>query len=670
MKQAGASGQDDHAVIRAMVQAMNRTLRDAIGGSQIERFDLIVEILFLKMLDERQPSGGQQSHMQRNMDGPNAIASIKALWKHALKKYPFLPVQNRPVFLRHPDAILPLLKVLGDYCLSDIADDVKGRAYEQLLNNTFEKTDNQQFFTPHNIVKFMVELAQPKERMRICDPACGSGGFLIEAWAHLLQQGSSPGSLDIVGVDVDPRMVWVTQVNLLMHGYDRQAIFHLNGDGSLGPWEEVGHLLEPDSFDLVLTNPPFGSDFTNASSLANFRTGRGRKSRRRSVLFTERCVDLLAPGGVLGIVLDDSVLNQAANCDVRQLLLERGQVESVVSLPEVTFMPYSTAKSSIVVFRKLGSGRRAHHVTVFAEAREVGRKANGDALFGDDRDVDGRQILLSDLPDIATVLKSSDFADGTVAYGSRSQEPLAFGRDLCRRATDDETGRLDILFHHPSREVAERDLARSQFPVVSLGELVHTCRASLVPAVELPGATVRWIGLGDVTPHSGEYQVQEILGDNIKSTALRFAAGDVLFSKLRPNLRKSVRVALSDEGGICSSEFLILKPIEQVAHPSGTLRVDADYVSRMLRTELIAGQLMCRITGVGRPRVAARDVLSVRMPIPPLEVQREIVSEIQEAEASVVTANKQASALVNDAQRDLHDALRGVSRMMTKETAA
>src|SRR5690606_34907868 len=110
--------------------------------------------------------------------------------------------------------------------------------------------------------------------------------------------------------------------------------------------------------NLILTNPPFGSDLTDRRALAGFRTGRGRNSRRRGVLFVERCIDLLAPDGRLVIVVDDSVLNSSSNRDLRQIIRQETVVEAVISLPDVTFMPYSTAKCSILVLRKRGPAHR------------------------------------------------------------------------------------------------------------------------------------------------------------------------------------------------------------------------------------------------------------------------------------------------------------------------
>jgi type I restriction-modification system DNA methylase subunit len=133
---------------------------------------------------------------------------------------------------------------------------------------------------------------------------------------------------------------------------DTAAFITVHNNGSLGFSDNLNHLVRPDSLDLVLTNPPFGSDFSDKEHLPKYQLGEGKSSRRRGILFIERCIGWLKPGGRLGVVIEDSVLNGASNKDVRRLVFQHCIVEAVISLPDVTFMPYASAKTSILFLRK------------------------------------------------------------------------------------------------------------------------------------------------------------------------------------------------------------------------------------------------------------------------------------------------------------------------------
>lgn len=205
-------------------------------------------------------------------------------------------------------------------------------------------------------------------------------------------------------------------MNLDMHGAAGHEILHLDPPGSLGKAIE-GRF---ETVDAIVTNPPFGSDLSDGDSLEKFQLGRGRPSRRRGVLFIERCLDLLVPGGVAAIILDDAVLNGPSNADVRRLVLERAELFAVVSLPDTAFMPYATVKASVLFMQKRG-GRgqpmlRAEG-TMFARAEVVGRKPNGDPLLRPDTSVAGLE-LDSDLPAIFAAWEGSNaarHATGSVA---------------------------------------------------------------------------------------------------------------------------------------------------------------------------------------------------------------------------------------------------------------
>ena len=148
------------------------------------------------------------------------------------------------------------------------------RGYDQ---GDFDKSDNQQYFTPYQVVDFMVQMSIPFIRGVVCDPACGTAGFLNKV-------GELCPEVSLLGLEVDDRLAWVSNLNLLIHGNDDFKVMSLANGGSLGP-ESHPYF---GSADVIITNPPFGSDYSDSVILSNFALGRNHSSRRRGILFLEQ----------------------------------------------------------------------------------------------------------------------------------------------------------------------------------------------------------------------------------------------------------------------------------------------------------------------------------------------------------------------------------------------
>jgi len=377
-------------------------------------------------------------------------------------------------------------------------------------------------------------------------------------------------------------------------------------------------------------------------ALHAFETGKGRTSRRRGILFVERCLKFLKPGGRLAIVLDDSVLNLEKNGDIQALMRQQAIIEAVVSLPDVTFMPYSTAKSSILVLRRRHSPDEKQGLVFMADVENVGNRPNGDPLYTDEPNELGHRILKSDLPKVLELYQHS-------ICGER-QEAMFEGTTVFNADINayDGSSRLDVFYYHPARRVAQERLANANYPLASLGDIVEIDSSAVMPAVEYADSNVRWIGLGDIESLTGHYEVRDVPGDRIKSNAHMFRSGDVLFSRLRPKLRKSVLIPDDDEGGICSSELLVLR-----IRPMFAGQVSRAYLAYLLRSELAYGQLIYQITGVGRPRVSTDAVRRLVIALPPLEIQHRLVDDL-------AAADRKARHMKSEAIRQLEQSLQEI----------
>ncbi len=637
--------------LRLLVRKMSRAFRDSMGGGLLERFEEISKILYCKLYDERQnkvkDNYTSQFYCSSDASLNTTYQRIERLYEKAVSLLPNVFTDSQRKLSVDKQAVVRIVELLHSVSLTNIPIDIKGTVYEELVRNTFEKSDNQQFFTPRQVVEFMVRFINPQLGQTLCDPACGSGGFLIEASKHvgslLFSKGEEEFSVDqisqylsnhIIGLEVDRRMAWVAQMNLIMHGDGHGNIHHLDGNGSLGFSDNLNHLFKPDGLDIILTNPPFGSDLSDKADISRYQLGSGRSSRRRGILFIERCIRWLKPSGRLGIIIEDSVLNGASNEDVRRFIFQHCIVEAVISLPDVTFMPYSSSKTSILFLRKKEDYQEAQSHIFMADVEQIGRKPNGDPLYIERRDKDNPRELLSDLPDVVQAWQTYTISD---AQEIRHLSPKIF---VCpvERCIGDVGIRLDVQFHHPSRTTAESTLNRSIYPIPKLAELVVVRNRMMVPATQDPDEMWQYIGLANISAGTGEYSVSNVLGRQLKSGVRRFQPRDILFSKLRPELRKCVLVRDDEDDGYVSSECLVFRTLkdafgdpllEDIASKRKLLQkyeVDREYLSFILRSDIVFGQLVYQITGSGRPRVNQSAVLGLKIPLPPLSVQREIVA--------------------------------------------
>lgn len=250
--------------------------------------------------------------------------------------------------------------------------DTQGDLYEVLLSEIASAGKNGQFRTPRHVIQMMAELVDPRLGETVCDPACGTGGFLLGAWQHILKSHSSPAgrwtdengfehglgdtltderqwaalrSRTFYGFDFDTTMVRIGLMNLLLHGIDHPNLSYTDTLGK--------RFDQSDRYDVVLANPPFkGSidkgDISERLKLATTKT---------ELLFVERILDLLRVGGRAAVIVPDGVLFGSSNAhrSLRERLLGEAELQGVVSMPSGVFKPYAGVSTAVLVFVKGGT---------------------------------------------------------------------------------------------------------------------------------------------------------------------------------------------------------------------------------------------------------------------------------------------------------------------------
>lgn len=251
----------------------------------------------------------------------------------------FLPYRN-------PETLSLFLKEINDFTYDNSED--LGNAFEYLLSILGSQGDAGQFRTPRHIIDFIVAAVNPKKDEIICDPACGTAGFLISAYKHILKENKEKSLTPderktlmdhFAGYDISPDMVRLSKVNLYLHGFPSPTIFEYDTLSSEEKWDE--------SFDVILANPPFMSPKGGIRPHKRFSV----QANRSEVLFVDYILEHLRPNGRAGIIVPEGIIFQSATAykALRKMLVEDGLLV-VVSLPAGVFNPYAGVKTSILLF--------------------------------------------------------------------------------------------------------------------------------------------------------------------------------------------------------------------------------------------------------------------------------------------------------------------------------
>lgn len=354
------------------------------GLQKDKAFEELQKIIFIKVFDE-QFSPSLQFYILSGEDITRIRERLTKVFKRVQERYKYIFKGNEVLELN--DTVLGyVVSELQKFSLVDTKTDVKGDAYEEIVGPNL-RGDRGEFFTPRNVCRMMMEMIfalYPEEKntspgeLKVLDPAVGTGGFLIEAIQHIKQLFSERAQREEIkseqvrelvrdvadtnfyGIDFNPFLVKVAQMNTVMHGDGSSNIVHANSLDALSRWNNEAkrkiHLAE---FDIVITNPPFGTkavidnpDILEQFELTKFNATSPRTALPPEQLFIERCLDFLKSGGILGIVLPDSILSNPGLMWVREWLLKRTYIIASVDLPAETFEPHTGTQTSVLIVKK------------------------------------------------------------------------------------------------------------------------------------------------------------------------------------------------------------------------------------------------------------------------------------------------------------------------------
>ncbi|MGH8399806.1 MAG: N-6 DNA methylase, partial [Gammaproteobacteria bacterium] len=349
------------------------TARDILVGkvpdpkSQVEQITIALIYKFMDDMDaEAEELGGKRtffaggyarygwSKLMRPGLGGHEMLNLYAEGITKMPENPGIPPLFREMFknaylpYRDPETLKAFLKIIDEFQYDH--SERLGDAFEYLLSVLGSQGDAGQFRTPRHIIDFIVDVVDPKKNESVLDPACGTAGFLISSYKHILKantdkKGHSTLTPDqrarlaanFKGYDISPDMVRLSLVNLYLHGFADPHIVEYDTLTSLDRWNEHA--------DVILANPPFMSPKGGIKPHNRF----GVQSKRSEVLFVDYMAEHLTPNGRAGIIVPEGIIfqSQTAYKQLRTLLVE-GYLVAVVSLPAGVFNPYSGVKTSIL----------------------------------------------------------------------------------------------------------------------------------------------------------------------------------------------------------------------------------------------------------------------------------------------------------------------------------
>ena len=357
-------------------------------------FDEMSKLMFSKIYDERFTKIGDYYKFQIGTnEAPSNIATrIKELYEVARNKEPEVFKANIEL---SDDIIFRIVDILQDISFINTDLDAKGRAFEKFLGAYFRGPAGQ-YFTPREIIDFMVKFLDVNYDELIMDPACGSSGFLLYSIKHVTEKVKKNFSGDeksieriiwdfshdqIFGIDINDRIARVAMMDMVIH---EDGHTNIECSDALMDYKyfDPRRDIKPGKYDIVLTNPPFGAVEKREEVLRQFELGsklRKRKSQKKEILFIERCLDLIKLSRRMGIVLPDGILTNSSLQYVRDFIEEKAKILAVVSLPQQTFVPFgSGVKASLLFLQKKKEGEKLGDYPIFmAIADHVGYDATG-----------------------------------------------------------------------------------------------------------------------------------------------------------------------------------------------------------------------------------------------------------------------------------------------------
>jgi len=400
----------------------NHLAANTVGATRDEVLaQQLINLIFCKIYDERFTEPDEIVTFRAGIEEKSQEVKerILELFNKVKRKYKEVLDDSDTITL-DSNSIAYVVGELQNYCIIEAERDIIADAFETFIGHAL-KGGQGQFFTPRNVVKMMVDILDPNDEDLIIDPACGSGGFLIEALRHVwrkldregekyhwnknnLQEEKMEVALNkIRGIDKDYFLSKVAKAYMAIIGDGKSGIFCEDSLEVPKNWgQSTRQKIDLEKFSVLLTNPPFGSKIPvrGEDKLKQFELGHKWKQNKEigkwekgklkdkespQILFIERCLQLLEENGRMAIVLPDGIYGNESLAYIRNWLIEKARIVAIIDIPLETFLPNTGTKTSIMILQKLPQNKIPKDYPIFmAVAEFCGHDRRGKEIEEDD----------------------------------------------------------------------------------------------------------------------------------------------------------------------------------------------------------------------------------------------------------------------------------------------
>lgn len=502
---------------------------------------------------------------------------------------------------RDPTTFALFLKEINELKYDD--SETLGDAFEYLLNKMATAKNAGQFRTPRNIIDFIVDVVKPTKDDTILDPACGTAGFLISAYKHITSGGKlTPDELkrvtnSIVGLDIDPTMVKLSLVNLYLHKFEQPNIYEYDTLSNDTRWG--------DRYDVILANPPFMTPKGGITPHKRFAIN----ANRSEVLFADYFMEHLTINGRAGFVVPEGIIfsTSTAYKELRKMMLD-GYLYAVVSLPSGVFNPYAGVKTSILFFDR-----------AFA-------KQNKDILFvrvdndGFSLGAQRTPIKQNDLPEALKII--NEYCEGKDVSGY--ERAIVVSKE--RIAEND----YDLT----AAKYVEKEVIECKYDKLTLGELETEHKIEFLRGQGLTKKSITDDGIKDCILYGDLYTIYEnpvidtVLHKTNDTVKITSVSGDVLVPATTTADAMGIAIAraLNKDGVLLGGDINIIRTRNQ--------HINSKYLSWVINT-VLKSDLARYAKGANILHLSNNDLRKLKIPLPPLDVQQQIVDEIENKQSAI-----------------------------------
>lgn len=653
------------------------------GLSSQQAFFEVLKILFIKIFNEKNNLSNKfyitTSEHEKINNGENALSFQKRinLLKEAASKK-FSEILENEEFKLKLTTLAYVVKKLQNINISDSSKDVKGLAFQKFVYSK-QRRDRGQFLTPEPIIDLCIQIIKPTKDDKVLDPACGSARFLSQTMKYVFQNSLKDSSKrikenyvknNLYGIEINPMVAKIAKIRMILEGGGDSNIAIFD---SLSKWDTINFELNKISsnmvntyenfFDVILTNPPFGSrgKVTNKKILRNFNLGykwlkdgdnyyiskKLQNGQIPDILFIERCLNFLKYGGRMAIVIPNGDLENPSLEYMRDFIDKNAKIIAIIDLPAETFIPFGSGiKTSIIFLQKLKSSelekiKSLNYKIYFGKIKKIGYSGNknGSAIYKTNKyglkltDRNGNNIIDEDISDLLesynNFISKKDTFKGNNKHFSINYNEL--------------TNRFDFNFHKPFYSKLEKKLKKNSSK--ELGQVAKIIKRK-AQVLSYKNKITNYVELTDINPNNFEIinSTKMYVYELPVRAKFELKKGDIITAIAGNSIGtyKHVSAIVTSEfdGCVCTNGLRILQPNKEI---------DPYYLLFYLKSELFLKQVYRYRTGSTIPSISDRNLSKILIYIPPKEKQIIIGNKIRE----IFDLRKQVKKILRDTKIDI-----------------